>query len=166
MFKRRCNEDSYWKEKEIQRNGGLLENGWMAVSAPLISINSKIFAKLFVWRPCGPMDKASDYESGDSRFESWQGRAISFSIFFFSLSFFPLLKYSLFPIPNKRRKTRINSEIGRTSVIIPIFPTNQRNKMWIDRLTRAKCFPSSVFTEISSPLTKIGPTLEKIYACK
>ena len=21
---------------------------------------------------CGPMDKASDYESGDSRFESWQ----------------------------------------------------------------------------------------------
>ena len=24
--------------------------------------------------PCGPMDKASDYESGDSRFESWQGR--------------------------------------------------------------------------------------------
>ena len=27
-------------------------------------------------RPCGPMDKASDYESGDSRFESWQGRQI------------------------------------------------------------------------------------------
>ncbi len=26
-----------------------------------------------VW-PCGPMDKASDYGSGDSRFESWQGR--------------------------------------------------------------------------------------------
>ncbi len=25
-------------------------------------------------RPCGPTDKASDYESGDSRFESWQGR--------------------------------------------------------------------------------------------
>ena len=23
--------------------------------------------------PCGPMDKASDYESGDSRFKSWQG---------------------------------------------------------------------------------------------
>ena len=23
---------------------------------------------------CGPMDKASDYESGDSRFESWQDR--------------------------------------------------------------------------------------------
>ena len=28
-------------------------------------------------RPCGPMDKASDYESGDSRFESWQGRNIA-----------------------------------------------------------------------------------------
>ena len=28
-------------------------------------------------RPCGPMDKASDYESGDSRFESWQGRFFS-----------------------------------------------------------------------------------------
>ena len=27
--------------------------------------------------PCGPMDKASDYESGDSRFESWQGRTIA-----------------------------------------------------------------------------------------
>ena len=26
--------------------------------------------------PCGPMEKASDYESGDSRFESWQGRNI------------------------------------------------------------------------------------------
>ena len=25
-------------------------------------------------RPCGPMDKASDYGSGDSRFESWRGR--------------------------------------------------------------------------------------------
>ena len=27
--------------------------------------------------PCGPMDKASDYESGDSRFESWHGRKFS-----------------------------------------------------------------------------------------
>ena len=24
--------------------------------------------------PCGPMDKASDYGSGDSRFKSWQGQ--------------------------------------------------------------------------------------------
>ena len=31
-------------------------------------------------RPRGPTDKASDYESGDSRFESWRGR--SFIIFF------------------------------------------------------------------------------------
>ena len=31
---------------------------------------------LSLW-PCGPMDKASDYESGDSRFESWQGRTFS-----------------------------------------------------------------------------------------
>ena len=29
----------------------------------------------YVW-PRGPMDKASDYESGDSRFESWRGRFI------------------------------------------------------------------------------------------
>ena len=29
------------------------------------------------WWPCGATDKASDYESGDSRFESWQGRDIS-----------------------------------------------------------------------------------------
>ena len=27
------------------------------------------------WRPRCPMDKASDYESGDSRFESWRGRS-------------------------------------------------------------------------------------------
>ena len=27
--------------------------------------------------PCGATDKESDYESGDSRFESWQGRNIS-----------------------------------------------------------------------------------------
>ena len=26
--------------------------------------------------PCGATDKASDYESGDSRFESWLGRNI------------------------------------------------------------------------------------------
>ena len=26
--------------------------------------------------PCGAKDKASHYESGDSRFESWQGRII------------------------------------------------------------------------------------------
>ena len=25
--------------------------------------------------PCGPMDKAPDYGSGDSRFESWHGRS-------------------------------------------------------------------------------------------
>ena len=28
------------------------------------------------WWPCGATDKASDYESEDSRFESWQGRNI------------------------------------------------------------------------------------------
>ena len=26
--------------------------------------------------PCSATDNASDYESGDSRFESWQGRII------------------------------------------------------------------------------------------
>ena len=29
-------------------------------------------------RPRGPTDKASDYESGDSRFESWRGRSFTF----------------------------------------------------------------------------------------
>ena len=43
----------------------------------------RLFMKLnatwnVVW-PCGPTDKASDYGSGDSRFESWQGRFFSFS---------------------------------------------------------------------------------------
>ena len=41
-------------------------------------------------RPCGPMDKASDYGSGDSRFESWQGR-ILFSLFLKGFSFFSFL---------------------------------------------------------------------------
>ena len=164
MFERRCSEDSYWKKKEIQRNSGLLEKGWMAESTLLISINCKIFTKFVVCRPCGPMDKASDYESGDSRFESWQGRAASFShnLFFFFFVLFPSLKYSLFSIPNKGRKTRINPEIGRTSVIIPIFPTNQRNKLWIDRLTPSEMFPFFSFHWNFFPLTKIGPTLEKI----
>ena len=32
------------------------------------------------------MDKASDYESGDSRFESWQGRIIIVqNLFFYDL---------------------------------------------------------------------------------
>ena len=36
-------------------------------------------------RPCGPMDKAPDYGSGDSRFESWQGRMHFFWIIFSSI---------------------------------------------------------------------------------
>ena len=30
--------------------------------------------QIFHQWPCGPMDKAPDYGSGDSRFKSWQGR--------------------------------------------------------------------------------------------
>ena len=37
------------------------------------------------------MDKASDYESGDSRFESWQGRHLIFAFSFFSGFIFSLL---------------------------------------------------------------------------
>ena len=36
------------------------------------------------------MDKASDYESGDSRFESWQGRFFTNFFFFFPSLFFAL----------------------------------------------------------------------------
>ena len=35
------------------------------------------------------MDKASDYESGDSRFESWQGRLFFF--FYFYMYFFSFI---------------------------------------------------------------------------
>lgn len=35
-----------------------------------------------LWRPRGPMDKAPDYGSGDSRFESWRGRSWSHTITF------------------------------------------------------------------------------------
>ena len=35
------------------------------------------------FQPRGPMDKASDYESGDSRFKSWRSRLFfSFACFF------------------------------------------------------------------------------------
>ena len=36
--------------------------------------------------PCGPTDKASDYESGDCRFESCQGQHFFHLIFFSPLS--------------------------------------------------------------------------------
>ena len=39
----------------------------------LCPARKKSLRKAFV-RSCGPTDKASDYESGDSRFESWQDR--------------------------------------------------------------------------------------------
>ena len=40
-------------------------------------------------RPRGPTDKASDYESGDSRFQFWRGRYL---LFFFLLDIdYPLL---------------------------------------------------------------------------
>ena len=46
------------------------------------------FSLLFRRRPCGPMDKASDYGSGDSRFESWQGRFLFIFFFlFFALQY-------------------------------------------------------------------------------
>ena len=38
------------------------------------SLSAVFFNDLKNIRPRGPMDKASDYESGDSRFESWRGR--------------------------------------------------------------------------------------------
>ena len=41
----------------------------------LKQFNEYILAHSFSTWPRGPMDKASDYESGDSRFESWRGRS-------------------------------------------------------------------------------------------
>ena len=44
---------------------------------------TKIKNPIIYNRPRGPTDKASDYESGDSRFKSWRGRSfIFFSCFF------------------------------------------------------------------------------------
>ena len=40
-----------------------------------------------VW-PCGPTDKASDYGSGDSRFESWQG-----CFFYHPLPYYMMVHY-------------------------------------------------------------------------
>ena len=47
----------------------------LIVSCTLYLIFTAIIIYLNSW-PCGSMDKASEYESGDSRFESWQGRDI------------------------------------------------------------------------------------------
>ena len=41
----------------------------------------KQFTEDNVW-PCGPTDKASDYESGDCRFESCQGQHFCISLFY------------------------------------------------------------------------------------
>ena len=47
----------------------------LILSCTLHLIFTAIIIYLNSW-PCGSMDKASEYESGDSRFESWQGRNI------------------------------------------------------------------------------------------
>ena len=62
------------------------------------------------------MDKASDYESGDSRFESWRGRILEgisvlffcfFFCFFFALSLFWGLNYKYFEIKMEELLTQI-----------------------------------------------------------
>ena len=42
---------------------------------------------VFVNWPCGPMDKASDYGSGDSRFKSWQGQYFCFTAFLITCTY-------------------------------------------------------------------------------
>ena len=71
---------------EVRRKYRHRENQYTASAsgtafAEYNNINTKAAKFTRRW-PCGPMDKASDYESGDSRFESWQGRFL-FLIFFF-----------------------------------------------------------------------------------
>ena len=47
----------------------------LILNCTLYLIFTAIIIYLNSW-PCGSMDNASEYESGDSRFESWQGRDI------------------------------------------------------------------------------------------
>ena len=55
-----------------------------------VHMNLCIASSVINW-PCGPMDKASDYESGDSRFKSWQGQLfVLFLVFFHKYSTFYL----------------------------------------------------------------------------
>ena len=74
------------------------------------------------------MDKASDYESGDSRFESWQGRILSIcfsSIFFF---YFPysyvdyILTRILTQVCLKFEKNEINKITYRRGLFIKPIP--------------------------------------------
>ena len=51
-------------------------------------------------RPRGPTDKASDYESGDSRFESWRGRCYFDSFKFAGVELLHLLLKRIEHLPN------------------------------------------------------------------
>ena len=57
--------------------------------------------------PCGPMDKAPDYGSGDSRFESWHGRRQPTFFFFF---FFFFAKFNHSSCARKKTWTTTNEK--------------------------------------------------------
>ena len=75
---------------------GILCIGKLVWNSPICIFIYFNFNASPTWWPCGPMDKASDYGSGDSRFESWQGRPLfSFLFqrdFFFSVSLSPFIR--------------------------------------------------------------------------
>ena len=51
-----------------------------------------LYSRLLYYRPCGLMDKASDFESGDCRFESCQGRIVFFLAHFLKTIYSPGLE--------------------------------------------------------------------------
>ena len=50
------------------------EKGIREGNMKVMRIDTVVLSVPFGPRPCGPTDKASDYESGDCRFESCQGQ--------------------------------------------------------------------------------------------
>ena len=75
--------------------------------------------------PCGPTDKAPDYESGDSRFKSWLGQSIFF-LFLFGYIF------TLFTFPFYIDKQKYTGDKWRPNFVhIPVAPKSGLNPYFI-----------------------------------
>ena len=101
-------------------------------------------------RPRGPTDKASDYESGDSRFESWRGRSFIF--------FFLCCKESCYF--NSSEKLVINGALWRhdpvpTCIIITSFPFLP--DILIDQLCREGDIWTKPLMDMASPTCVQSP---------
>ena len=66
-----CQERTWFETRWGRSKCPVFQVAWRIITNPWL-FRHALF--LDIPRSCGPTDKASDYESGDSRFESWQDR--------------------------------------------------------------------------------------------